>query len=149
MDTQDGWIYRDPEVDAPPHLPGNPLIAFSMANGGFVSELRADDASEYWFAIQAYRIIEETEGDIYEILAEREACYGDFADQASISQRLKEIIFERKDRQDFKSFYQVEALEMICHKMARIMSGDEDYVDSWVDIAGYATLVADRLTKRE
>jgi hypothetical protein len=34
---------------------------------------------------------------------------------------------------------------MICHKMARIMNGDPNYVDSWADIAGYATLVANRL----
>jgi hypothetical protein len=34
---------------------------------------------------------------------------------------------------------------MICHKMARIVNGDADYDDSWIDIAGYATLVAERL----
>jgi hypothetical protein len=36
-------------------------------------------------------------------------------------------------------------MEMICHKMARIMNGDPNYSDSWHDIAGYAKLVADRL----
>ena len=40
---------------------------------------------------------------------------------------------------------QREALEMIAHKIARIVNGDPNYADSWVDIAGYATLVADRL----
>jgi hypothetical protein len=40
---------------------------------------------------------------------------------------------------------QKEALEMIQHKIARILNGDPDYVDSWTDIAGYSTLVADRL----
>lgn len=34
---------------------------------------------------------------------------------------------------------------MIQHKIARILNGDPDYVDNWVDIAGYAKLVADRL----
>ncbi len=34
---------------------------------------------------------------------------------------------------------------MIAHKLARICNGDPDYGDSWRDIAGYATLVADRL----
>jgi hypothetical protein len=38
-----------------------------------------------------------------------------------------------------------EALDMIASKIARIVIGDYDHVDSWVDIAGYATLVADRL----
>jgi hypothetical protein len=40
---------------------------------------------------------------------------------------------------------QLEALEMICHKIGRIVNGDPNYADSWIDIAGYAKLVADRL----
>lgn len=38
-----------------------------------------------------------------------------------------------------------EALEMIAHKIGRILAGDPAYDDSWVDIAGYATRVAERL----
>jgi hypothetical protein len=37
------------------------------------------------------------------------------------------------------------ALAMIAHEIARIMHGDPNYADSWVDIAGYAIPVADRL----
>lgn len=40
---------------------------------------------------------------------------------------------------------QKEALEMLAHKIGRILNGDPDYADSWDDIAGYATLVANRL----
>ena len=40
---------------------------------------------------------------------------------------------------------QRESLEMVQHKVARILNGDPNYADSWVDIAGYAKLVADRL----
>lgn len=40
---------------------------------------------------------------------------------------------------------QQEALDMIAHKLGRILNGDPDYADSWADIAGYARLVADRL----
>jgi hypothetical protein len=40
---------------------------------------------------------------------------------------------------------QIEALDMIASKIARIVNGNPDHVDSWVDIAGYAQLVADRL----
>lgn len=39
---------------------------------------------------------------------------------------------------------QCDALRMICVKMARITKSP-DYADSWRDVAGYATLVADRL----
>lgn len=38
-----------------------------------------------------------------------------------------------------------EALEMIAHKIGRILNGDPNYKDSWTDIAGYAQLVADTL----
>lgn len=40
---------------------------------------------------------------------------------------------------------QRESLEMVMHKIARIINGDPNYADSWHDIAGYAKLVADRL----
>lgn len=33
-----------------------------------------------------------------------------------------------------------EALDMIAHKIARIVNGDPNYKDNWHDIAGYATL---------
>jgi hypothetical protein len=36
---------------------------------------------------------------------------------------------------------QQEALDMICHKIGRIINGDANYDDSWRDIAGYAQLV--------
>jgi hypothetical protein len=38
---------------------------------------------------------------------------------------------------------------MICHKLGRIVNGDPNYADSWIDIAGYAKLVADRLEGKE
>jgi hypothetical protein len=38
------------------------------------------------------------------------------------------------------------ALQMIVQKLARIANGDPDHLDSWLDIAGYATLVAERLS---
>jgi hypothetical protein len=43
---------------------------------------------------------------------------------------------------------QWEALEMIVHKIGRIVNGNPDVTDHWVDIAGYATLIADRLEGR-
>ena len=44
---------------------------------------------------------------------------------------------------------QQEALDMICHKMGRIVNGDADYVDNFRDIAGYAQLVADRMMETD
>ena len=43
------------------------------------------------------------------------------------------------------AFDQREAIDMIIHKLGRIINGNPDKVDHWTDIAGYAKLVADRL----
>lgn len=84
--------------------------------------------------------------DVKATLAERGDRYGTFDGHAEIAQRLKGIIrhFEAVRACDMQPD-QREALEMIMHKVARILNGDPNYIDNWVDIAGYATLVADRL----
>ena len=43
---------------------------------------------------------------------------------------------------------QSEALDMIMTKIARVINGDANHVDTWNDIAGYATLVSERLQGR-
>lgn len=85
--------------------------------------------------------------DVDATLTERGARYGKFKDHAKITQELKRAIFRHMDNVSRvePDADQLEALEMICHKIGRIVNGDPDYVDSWVDIAGYAKLVADRL----
>ena len=77
-------------------------------------------------------------------LAERGTRYGKFTGHARITQHLKQVMFAYKDRQELDDDM-VEALEMIAHKIGRILNGDPRYADSWIDIAGYAKLVADRL----
>lgn len=80
------------------------------------------------------------------ILTERGSRYGTFKGHAEISQHLKLTIRRYLDkREKHLDDDQAEALEMICHKLARIINGDPNYADSWVDVAGYAKLVADRL----
>lgn len=87
--------------------------------------------------------------EINDILSERGKRYGTFAGHAEISQHLKGVIrgylVKRGKELDGD---QMEALEMICHKIARVINGDADYHDSWTDIAGYAQLVAERLQGR-
>ena len=82
--------------------------------------------------------------DINKTLDERGARYGKFAGHARITQHLKSVMFTHRPRNDLDDDM-VEALEMIAHKIGRILNGDPHYADSWVDIAGYAMLVADRL----
>ena len=81
-----------------------------------------------------------------EILKERGKRYGRFDGHANVTQRLKGVIAgELHIRRKELANDQQEALDMICHKIGRIINGDANYEDSWRDIAGYAQLVADRL----
>lgn len=82
--------------------------------------------------------------DIQEILKERGSRYGVFSEHARITQDLKTTI-QSGISWGLCAPDQREALEMIAHKIARIVNGDPDYEDSWRDIAGYAALVADKI----
>lgn len=85
-----------------------------------------------------------------DVLEQRGSRYGRFVDHAAITQTLKTALFRHAmERGKALAPDQTEALDMICHKLGRIVNGDPDYADSWVDIAGYAKLVADRLQGTE
>ena len=79
-----------------------------------------------------------------EVLTERAKNYGKFSGIGQLTQTFKSIMREAPSWQGMQPD-QKESLEMIVHKLARILNGNPDYADSWVDIAGYARLVADRL----
>lgn len=80
------------------------------------------------------------------ILNERATNYGSFADVARMAQRLKSVAHTSAGEQGRTFAHdQAEALDMIFSKLARILNGNANHTDSWIDIAGYATLVADRL----
>lgn len=100
-------------------------------------------------AMSDFRKAMQQEGtDVKTMLAGREARYGTFEGHARISQDLKAVMHERSGWDNLKPD-QREALEMIQHKIARILNGDPNYADNWIDIAGYATLVANRLEKED
>jgi len=88
--------------------------------------------------------------DVDATLVERGKRYGTFKGHAEVTYKLKNVLRAHADKmQRTFAFDQAEAMDMICHKLGRIVNGDPDYVDSWVDIAGYAKLVADRLEGKE
>ncbi len=102
-------------------------------------------AKQVWEAsVEAYE--RETGTDVDETLDNRAQDYGKFKDGAELMQGIKRLLADHAAKHN-RTFAddQWEALEMIVHKMARIVNGNPDKVDTWVDIAGYATLVADRL----
>lgn len=78
--------------------------------------------------------------DVDTTLSQRQSQYGSFANVAATTQNLYDLT-----RRDDMSNVQREALHMICSKLARIANGDPNHVDSWHDIAGYATLVVQDL----
>lgn len=84
-----------------------------------------------------------------EVLEERGKRYGKFANQASIAQSIHVVLEQGLERAGKSKFDfhpdELEAVNMIVNKIARIYNGDSHYSDSWRDISGYATLVAERL----
>ena len=84
--------------------------------------------------------------DINALLAEREKTHGVYEIHAAITQDLKRVIthgvadLDRRLDDDMQ-----ETLDMIAHKIGRIIAGNPAEPDHWRDIAGYAQLVANRL----
>ena len=80
------------------------------------------------------------------VVDERAITYGKFENLAEVSQRFKDSLhYFLITRNKYLAPDQQEAMELIFHKFARIVNGDPDHIDNWKDIAGYATLVSDRL----
>lgn len=87
--------------------------------------------------------------NIEQTLQERGSRYGKFTGHAKVTQELKRVLWNTLADKPKLADDQQEALDMICHKLGRIINGDPNYADSWHDIAGYAQLVADRLNGKE
>jgi len=81
---------------------------------------------------------------IAQTLAQRQKTHGNFSGHAEISQKLKTVMYETECWQDLPAEHR-EALDMIAHKIARILNGNPNHADHWHDISGYATLVEGRL----
>lgn len=77
-------------------------------------------------------------------LRERGSRYGDFADHARITQAIKRAMADSPNWSDLRDDMR-EALEMVAHKVGRILNGQPDFHDSWHDIIGYVRLVEKRL----
>jgi hypothetical protein len=86
--------------------------------------------------------------NIEDTLADRGKKYGQFVSHGFITQRLKNVMHETGGWTNLQGD-QREALEMIQHKIGRILNGDPNYIDSWIDIEGYAHLVSERLKNDE
>lgn len=86
--------------------------------------------------------------EIEKTLQERGRVYGDFLTQGKITQSLKSLMRSYRGWEDLHCD-QREALDMIASKISRILNGDPNYVDSWHDISGYATLIEKRISNEQ
>lgn len=76
---------------------------------------------------------------VQNVLHARENSHGPYRDQARFSQLLKGIVHKHKAWNDLPG-EQREAIDMILMKLSRIMSGNNNEPDTWIDISGYAML---------
>ena len=74
------------------------------------------------------------------MLAERDGSHGDWRSNAEKASGMKEHLTSIEDP------VLREGADAIAGKLARIASGGEMHVDSWVDVAGYALLAAGHVT---
>ena len=77
-------------------------------------------------------------------LNERETTHGDYATTARVAQALKTIIDDHLEMSHFTPA-QKESIDLICTKIARLVSGNPNTKDTWDDIAGYANLISEKL----
>ena len=99
------------------------------------------------FGLEFKKTVQEP--SVNTLLQERALQYGTFASLAKTAQEFKSVLYrELGSRNKRLADDQAEALDMIMTKIARVINGDADHVDTWNDIAGYAKLVAERLQGR-
>ena len=116
------------------------------SDGALTIEEWAGETTPSPHAADAIVLVKSNDTSMLETLGSRAKAYGAFSDNARLAQALKRAMAEHA--QDMGKTYaddQWEALEMIATKVSRIVNGNADDIDQWHDIAGYATLVADRL----
>lgn len=84
---------------------------------------------------------------IEDILKQREATHGDFPMKATTIQVLKNIMRGTEKWRDL-SFAQQESLDMIMTKVGRILHGNPNEPDHWLDIIGYTKLISDDIEEQ-
>ena len=91
-------------------------------------------------------MLQNDSNNIHNTLEERGKRYCKFKEHAIVTWQIKHAMQSHKNWEALTAS-QKEALDMIAHKIGRIMNGDPNYADSWHDIAGYATLVENELNE--
>jgi len=77
---------------------------------------------------------------INDTLSEREKTHGFYRNQAACTQQLKNVMHEMPGWKMLE-YFQAQSLDAMADKMGRILAGNPDFKDHWIDIQGYAALV--------
>lgn len=83
---------------------------------------------------------------VQEVLDEREKTHGDYIKVANLTRSLMANMEYSKNWDELYPFQQ-ESLHMIAVKIARILEGNPEELDSPLDIAGYAMLMFQNLKR--
>jgi hypothetical protein len=79
--------------------------------------------------------------DPEKLVMERGTQHGDWKKQAAVAQCFKRLVRDSLNYQTGRLMdSQLEAVEMICVKLSRILTGNPWHKDHWLDIQGYAQL---------
>lgn len=84
--------------------------------------------------------------EVHAIIGERQSNYGDFYDFSILVQKLKDVV-QKHPNWPKMSPHHKEGIEMILHKLARSINGNPDYLDSYVDVKGYAQCIINSIEK--
>lgn len=91
------------------------------------------------------KALEESVSATLALVGERGKTHGKFSDHARITQSFKRLahaeLYRRHQRgQPPLTDQQNESIDMILHKLGRIIAGESGFADHWADIAGYAEI---------
>lgn len=87
--------------------------------------------------------------NLLHLLKDRGKSYGPYVENARMAQAIKKAL--RSDGGCFAVMQpdEQQSLDMITTKIARIVTGPNGQLDSWVDCVGYAQLIVDRMKKEQ
>ena len=85
--------------------------------------------------------------NIKKVLKQREEVHGDYVAHSLLSQKLKDSVRLHEGFASL-SYNQKESIDMILHKISRVVNSRVDEIDNWVDICGYAQLIVNYLNHK-
>lgn len=83
-----------------------------------------------------------------EVLKDRKKTHGPYEESSKFVQLIKSSARTSPQWMSMKP-HQQETIDMVAHKLGRILYGNANFVDSWRDLIGYIQLSSDIIVKTE